>query len=445
MDSFEQVFEAVSAYCLERMSATSHKLFIQPLTPVSLSGDTAVLSISSDFLKNTIQEKFSPILEEGFAEVLGFPVTVQVISLQSMSSGADPAVPDPTTVLNGPRSYTFDTFVVGSGNRFAHAAAQAVAGNPAGAYNPLFIYGQSGLGKTHLLHAIKNELAVTRPNYKVEYVPCESFVNELIAAIGAGQNSGNSQAREDFRNRYRKLDVLLIDDVQFISGKEATQDEFFNTFNTLFNEGKQIVLTADRPPREIRSLAERLRSRFESGLLADLEPPEYETRVSILMKKASQMGFPLPNDVAQYIADNLTGNVRQLEGIINKLYAYRIMDNVPPTIANAQAAIKDVFHDGEKPLPVTVDKIIEEVSRTFNISVDDIKSSKRDEEIASARQIAMYCIREITGMTMEDIGKEFSDRNHSTVTHSIKKASERMASDQNLKYMVEDIIKNSKN
>ncbi len=435
MESFEQVFEAVSDYCATQMSATSHSLFIKQLKPVSMGGDTAVLSISSDFLRNTVQEKYSGMLEEGFSELLGFPVKVKIISRESMSAGADSPLKKPY-MMGGDRAFTFDTFVVGSGNRFAHAAAQAVAANPAGAYNPLFIYGGSGLGKTHLMMAIKNDLAVTRPEFKVEYVESERFTNELIEAIRNGTTN-------DFHNKYRSVDVLLVDDVQFIGGKESTQEEFFHTFNTLHKDGKQIVLTSDRSPKEIRSLTERLRTRFESGLMADILPPEYETRVSILKRKAEMLGYPLPDDVAQYIADNLKDNIRQLEGIVKKLYAYRLMDNVPPTVANAQAAIKDIMQE-QRPLPVTVDKVIEEVSRTFGVPVEDIRSKKRDEEIANARQVAMYCMREITSMTLEDIGEEFGGRNHSTVSHSLKKVSQQMQRDQSLREMVEDIVKNSR-
>ena len=439
MESFEQVFKAVLDYCSGgQISATSYDAFIKTLKPESITGDSVVLSAQNDFIGKIAKERFGSILEEAFLQVLGFEVRVDIVSRNALSAAANSPIKNPyiASGVTGDRSYTFDTFVVGSGNRFAHAAALAVASNPAGAYNPLFIYGGSGLGKTHLMMAIKNDLAKTRPQFNVKYISCEQFTNDLIEAIRLGTT-------EDFREKYRSIDVLLVDDIQFIGGKESTQEEFFHTFNTLYQDGKQIVLASDRPPKEIRSLTERLRTRFESGLLADIIPPEYETRVSILKRKAELLGYPLPDDVAQFIADNLKDNIRQLEGIVKKLYAYRLMDNVPPTVANAQAAIKDIMQE-QRPLPVTVDKIVEEVSRTFGISVEDIRSKKRDEEIANARQVAMYCMREVTSMTMEQIGAEFGGRNHSTVTHSIKKVSEQLKKDQNLKDMVEDIIKNSK-
>lgn len=436
MESLEQCFEAVSEFCKTKMSETSHNLFIKPLKPVSMTDDVIVLSVSSDWLKNTVQERYSSLLEEGFLKVLGFPVKVNLVSRESSGSEEKSPLSGGIT-FSGEGAYTFDNFIVGPGNRFAHAAALAVAKNPSGAYNPLFIYGGSGLGKTHLLFAIKNELSKTRPELAVLYIQSETFTNELISAIGQGNT-------ESFHKRYRTLDVLLVDDVQFIGGKESTQEEFFHTFNSLATAGKQIVLTSDRPPKEIKSLTDRLQTRFESGLIADITPPEYETRVSILKQKAEDLGYPLSDEVAQFIADNLKDNIRQLEGIVKKLYAYRLMDNSPPTIADAQAAIKDIMHE-ERPVPITIDKVIGEVSRTFGISESDIKSQKRDADIVQARQIAMYVIREITGITLEEIGDSFGGKDHATVTHSLKKVRQQLKTDQHMREMVDDIIQNSKN
>ena len=434
MDSLEQCFEYVSEYCKTKMSETSHNLFIRPLKPISMTSDIVTLSISSEWLKSTVEEKYVSLLEEGFETVLGFPVKVRLESNASLSQEAPLSQ---NLAVVGDSANTFENFIVGPGNRFAHAAAQAVASNPAGAYNPLFIYGGSGLGKTHLLFAIKNELAKTHPMMNVMYIQSETFTNELITAISQGNT-------EPFHNKYRSVDALLVDDVQFIGGKESTEEEFFHTFNALTTAGKQIVLTSDRPPKEIKSLTERLQTRFESGLLADIAPPEYETRVSILKRKAEELGYPISNEIAQYIADNIKDNIRQLEGIVKKLSALRIMENTPPTLSDVQGAIKDIMKE-ERPTSVTVEKIINEVSRTFDISVDDIKSQKRDAEIVNARQIAMYVTREVTGITYEAIGEKLGGKDHATVTHSIKKIKSMLESDSRMRDLIEDIIKNSKN
>ena len=333
--------------------------------------------------------------------------------------------------------YTFESFIVGGDNRFAHAAALAVANNPARAYNPLFIYGSSGLGKTHLLRAIKNKLALTRPELKVLYIDGETFTIELIAAIAAGNT-------EPFHDKYRTVDVLLVDDVQFIGGKESTQEEFFHTFNALFNDHKQIVLTSDRPPREIKSLEERLRTRFEWGLLADVQPPDVETRISIILRKAQVLGLNLSAEVAEYIASNVKNDIRQLEGAVKKLNAYYQMEGIVPSIGLAQNAIKDIMSE-QQPIPVTVEKIIGEVARTYSVQPEDIRSSKQSAAVSLPRQISMYIVREVTGMTMEKIGEEFGKRNHATVVYAINKIEKLMETDPRTRELVEDIIKNSKN
>ena len=436
MDSFEQCFSAVAALMKESVPDTTYNLFIQGIKPVSFAEGTAVLSVSSAFQKGIVEERYLNMLKDGFEQVLGFPVEVQIISREKLQDDEKNPLSTGGMYLSGEYAYTFDNFIVGSNNRFAHAAAQAVAANPSGAYNPLFIYGASGLGKTHLLIAIKNDIGHDHPEYNIVYVEGERFTNELIAAIGQGNT-------EQFHGKYRNADVLLVDDIQFIGGKERTQEEFFHTFNELYKSGKQIVLTSDRPPKEIKSLEERLRTRFEWGLIADIQPPDLETRISILHRKAEMLGFVLPDDVAEFIASRIKENIRKLEGAVKKINAYRQLNHEPPTIANAQDAIKDIQQE-HRPLPVTIEKIIEEVSRTFGISTDDIRSSKRDADITTARQVAMYIIREVTGMTMVDIGSEFTDRNHSTVTHSLKKISAQISTDSRLRETVEDIIKNAK-
>lgn len=436
MESFEQCYTAVSEQLRDNVAETTYNLFIRGIEPVSFVEGIATLSVSSDFQKGIVEERYVGMFEDGFLSIFGFPVEIKIISREAISSGADSPLSADNRPMFGEYSYTFDNYIVGSNNRFAHAAAQAVAANPSGAYNPLFIYGASGLGKTHLLMAIRNDIERARPGFNIVYVEGERFTNELIQAISQGDI-------RPFHSTYRSADVLLVDDIQFIGGKERTQEEFFHTFNELYKSGKQIVLTSDRPPKEIKSLEERLRTRFEWGLLADIQPPDLETRISILHRKANLLGLTIPDDVAEFIASRIKENIRQLEGTVKKLNAHRLIDGNQPTTLLAQESIQAILQE-HRPLPVTIEKIIEEVSRTFGVSTEDIKSSKRDAEITNARQIAMYVIREVTGMTMENIGAEFSDRNHATVTHSLKKIAGQVASDSRFQMIVDDIIKNAK-
>ena len=431
MESFEQVLKAVKEYCRATESETIYNLWLQGLEPVSYADGLATLSVSTDFIKNTVEDRYLSLIREGFRQVMGFDVEIDLMSRASV-----PATAYVANTRAPEEAYTFENFIVGQDNRFAHAAALAVAANPARAYNPLFIYGASGLGKTHLLHAIKNELAKAAPHLKVIYVGGEKFTNELIEAISAGNT-------KPFHDKYRSADVLLVDDVQFIGGKEATQEEFFHTFNALHNEQKQIVLTSDRPPKEIKSLEERLRTRFEWGLLADVQPPDVETRISILYRKARDLGLELSPEVADYVAGVLKSDIRQLEGAIKKLNAYFQMDGIPPSISLAQTAIRDIMSE-QQPVPITVEKIIGEVARTFSISPEDIRSSKQNAAVSAPRQIAMYVVRVVTGLTMDKIGLEFGGRNHATVVYATSKIEKQLESDTRLKGLVDDIIKNSK-
>ena len=336
---------------------------------------------------------------------------------------------------SGDYDYTFDTFIVGSSNKFAHAAALAVATHDTRNYNPLFIYGDSGLGKTHLLFAIMNEVKNRKPDALVVYVKGEQFTNELIAAIG-------HQATPEFREKYRKADYLLVDDIQFIAGRDSTQEEFFHTFNTLYESGKQIVLTSDRPPKEIKTLEDRLRTRFEMGLMADIQPADFETRIAIIQRKAELLHIDMPLEVEEYIANNLKSNIRQLEGAVKKIKANSLIyENKPITILMAQNSIRDILNDSQ-PVPVTIGKIITEVARTFNVSEQDIKSNKRAANISRARQVAMYVIKDITQMSMAAIGDEFGGRDHSTVVYAISQTEKAMKTDSRLRETIEDITKN---
>lgn len=430
MESIEQCFEAVLAYCKTKVVETTYNVFLKNITILSLKNGVATLCVGSRFQRDVVSERYIPVLKEGFEHALGFPVDVDVVTSE------DVAIPAENAVALGERTFTFDSFIVGSNNRFAYAAAQAVAQRPAQTNNPLFIYGSSGLGKTHLLLAIKNEIQKRFPGFKIAYVDGEEFTNELINAI---QHSNTAQ----FHENYRTVDVLLVDDIQFIAGKVQTQEEFFHTFEALYKAAKQIVLTSDRPPKEIQALEERMRSRFESGLLADISAPDFETKVAILKSKADALNFELPDEVAKYIANHIKSNIRQLEGTVKKLNAYRLMDGVSPSIGLAENAIKDILSE-QQPIPVTVNRIIEEVGRTYNISAEDLRSTKQDADISRARHIAMYIIREVTGLTLDKIGEEFSGRHYATVVYANKKVEDLIKKDHTVRLTIDDIIKNCK-
>ena len=434
MDSFNDVLAAAKEYCKERLVDATYNLYIDGLEAVRFeAGGKVTLAVRNDFICTIVRDRYTPLLKEALASVLGFDVEVElVVPAAEKQEAPAPAEPEPEP--DGRYDFTFENFIKGPSNQFAYAAAQAVASNPSGAYNPLFIYGQSGLGKTHLLTAIATEIKKNHPEFNIVYVDCETFTNELITAIQAGRT-------DEFRQTYRPADVLLVDDIQFIAGKESTQEEFFHTFNTLHGAGKQIVLASDRPAKEIKSLEERLRTRFEWGLTADIQPPDFETRVAIIRRKAELLNLHMPDDVAEFIANHLKSNIRQLEGAVKKLNAYYLLEGIQPAIGVAQNAIKDILNETQ-PVPVTIEKIISEVARTYNVSPAEIRGMRRTANISSARQTAIYVVREITGMSMEDIGREFSGRDHSTIVYSLKAMEQNLENDRRLKETVEDIIKN---
>lgn len=444
MNSFNDVFAAVKLHCKEKLADATYNLFMKDIEPVSFDGTKAVLLFQSEFKKNTVAERYTGLLKEGFLKVLGFDVDIEFrceeqqpqMPVFEEKKPLPSAVPPPPPPGNGNYAYTFENFIVGSTNKFAHAAALAVASNPSHSYNPLFIHGDSGLGKTHLLNAIRYEVAKNHPDFHIVYVDGEAFTNEIISAI-------RDSSTVEFHEKYRAADLLLVDDIQFIAGKESTQEEFFHTFNTLYNSNKQIVLASDRPPKEIKSLEDRLRTRFESGLIADIQPPDFETRVAIIRRKAALLGLDIPDDVAEFIANHLKNNIRQLEGTVKKLNAYRLLEGVQPVIGVAQTAIRDILSETQ-PIPVTVDKIIDEVARTFSVSSESIMGRKRTANISTARKVSMYVIREITGMSTLEIGKRFGGRDHSTVVYSISDVENDMKKDSRLREMIEDIIKNSR-
>ena len=433
MDSFKEAWGIICEYCRQNLTEVAYKTWISKIEPVRLdfSEGKAILMVPAEFHRQTLTRGYMQLLNDAFASVFGegiqicFTVPDEIVTREPEQNDIS---------VDADYEFTFSSFIVGSSNKFAHAASLAVATNPGGSYNPLFIYGNSGLGKTHLLYAIRNEIHRTNPEKIIQYVKGDDFTNELIEAIRLNSAS-------DFRNKYRKSDVLLVDDIQFIGGKESTQEEFFHTFNSLYEAKSQIVLTSDRPPKEIKTLEDRLKSRFESGLIADIQPPDFETRIAIIKRKAELLEMNLPDDIVEYIATRLKTNIRQLEGVVKKLKAQSQLYGEKVTINVAQKTISDILNNDQPP-PLTVEKIIDEVARTFGITSDDIRSSKRNSNISNARQIAIYAVRKITDLSMNLIGEEFGNRDHSTIVYAIKQIEKNMTKDPKLKATVEDIIKN---
>lgn len=433
MESFTEVWNLVCEYCKNKITEIAFSTWISRIEPVTLdfTDGIAVLRVPNELHRQTVLHYYNAILEEAFRQIFSREIQIRVCvpgELESDAKKEEPAENEDNY------EFTFDTYIVGPSNKFAHAASMAVASKPASLYNPLFIYGNSGLGKTHLLYAIRNEIGNTNPAMKIVYIKGDEFTNELIEAIRRGTTG-------EFHQRYRKADVLLVDDIQFIAGKDSTQEEFFHTFNTLYEAKKQIVLTSDRPPKDIATLEERLLTRFEWGLTADIQPPDFETRIAIIKRKAELLKIDLPDNVVEYIANRLKNNIRQLEGAVKKMKAYSLLNGETMSIQTAQAAISDIINN-DKPTPFTVEKIIDEVARTFGTNGDDIRSSKRSANISSARQMAMYIVREITQMPMTSIGKEFGGRDHSTVVYAIQQVEKNIARNTKTKATVEDIIKN---
>ena len=433
MEPFTEVWNLVCEYCKSKITEIAYSTWISRIEPVTLdfNDGIAVLKVPNELHRQTILHYYSAILEEAFRQIFSQEIQIRVCIPGELESDAKKEEPEENS---DNYEFTFDTYIVGPSNKFAHAASMAVASKPASLYNPLFIYGNSGLGKTHLLYAIRHQISTTNPGMKIVYIKGDEFTNELIEAIRRGTTG-------EFHQRYRKADVLLVDDIQFIAGKDSTQEEFFHTFNTLYEAKKQIVLTSDRPPKDIATLEERLLTRFEWGLTADIQPPDFETRIAIIKRKAELMSISLPDNVVEYIANRLKNNIRQLEGAVKKMKAYSLLNGEPMNIQTAQAAISDIINN-DQPTPLTVEKIIDEVARTFGTTAEDIRSSKRSANISSARQMAMYVVREITQMPMTSIGKEFSGRDHSTVVYAIQQVEKNIKKNAKTKATAEDIIKN---
>ncbi|MGL5085664.1 MAG: chromosomal replication initiator protein DnaA [Clostridium sp.] len=431
------------------MSEVSFNTWIKSCEPISISSNTIQISVPNSFTQDILEKRYKDLVVNSIEAACSKLYKVEFFIASDLQEIEDKnkeleelklskrnntsvAVNDEMSSTLNPK-YTFASFVIGNSNRFAHAASLAVAESPAKAYNPLFIYGGVGLGKTHLMHAIGHYILQNNPNAKVVYVSSEKFTNELINAIKDDKN-------EEFRNKYRNIDVLLIDDIQFIGGKERTQEEFFHTFNTLHEANKQIILSSDRPPKEIPTLEARLRSRFEWGLIADTQAPDFETRMAILKKKADVENLNVPNEVMVYIATKIKSNIRELEGGLIRIVAYSSLTNRNITVDLATEALKDIISNKQNK-NVTIDVIQDVVANYFNLRVEDLKSQRRTRNISYPRQIAMYLSRKITDMSLPKIGEEFGGRDHTTVIHAYEKISDGLKTDESLQNTVNDITK----
>lgn len=432
IESLNDVWDSVCANLRKEMSATSFETWITQLSLKSIKEKDVILFVKTDFQREVILENYFKQIEKAFFEVLGFSVQIAIQTENDIKISPFSQM----TMRNNSYEYTFDTFIVGSSNEFAHAMAVAVAEKPLNnVFNPLFLYGNSGLGKTHLLYAIKERINTLYPEKNVIMVTAETFFNEFYASLP--QNNNNP---EQFRNKYRNADVLLVDDIQFMGGKDQMQVQFVNTFNHLRDSQKQIVITSDRPPRDIASLDDRIKNRFESGVLAQIDMPEFETRARIIERKAEALEFDLREDLRYYLANQLHSDIRQLEGVVKKLHAYAVL-NLPINRAAVLNAIKEITIENQPQL-ASFDNIMSEVSRTYGVDVEDLKSDKRDAKISFARQVCMFVMRQITGKSYEVIGEELGGKHYSTVLYACKNISKIMDKNLKEKATIDTIIKN---
>ncbi|MCE4051978.1 MULTISPECIES: chromosomal replication initiator protein DnaA [Bacillaceae] len=440
MENIADLWNKALSNIEKKISKPSFDTWLKATKAHALQGDSLIITAPNEFARDWLEERYSQLISDILEEITGEELGVKFIIPQNqkeeefdlqISSKQKKKEEETTeqTILNS--KYTFDTFVIGSGNRFAHAASLAVAEAPAKAYNPLFIYGGVGLGKTHLMHAIGHYVLDHNPSAKVVYLSSEKFTNEFINSIRDNKGA-------EFRDKYRNVDVLLIDDIQFLAGKESTQEEFFHTFNTLHEESKQIIISSDRPPKEIPTLEDRLRSRFEWGLITDITPPDLETRIAILRKKAKADGLDIPNEVMLYIANQIDSNIRELEGALIRVVAYSSLINKDINADLAAEALKDIV-PSSKPRVITIHDIQKVVGEHFSVKLEDFKAKKRTKSIAFPRQIAMYLSRELTDFSLPKIGEEFGGRDHTTVIHAHEKISKLLVSDSLLQKQLKEI------
>ncbi|TCP22152.1 chromosomal replication initiator protein DnaA [Scopulibacillus darangshiensis] len=450
MENIHDLWNQALAHIQKKLSKPSFETWLKATTAHSLEDNTIIITAPNEFARDWLESRYSSLISDTIKDLTGSELDVKFIIPQNITEdeqfninqlkkksdrkNGNQAEETKKSMLNSKN--TFDTFVIGAGNRFAHAASLAVAEAPAKAYNPLFIYGGVGLGKTHLMHAIGHYVMEHNADAKVVYLSSEKFTNEFINSIR--DNKG-----VEFRNKYRNVDVLLIDDIQFIAGKESTQEEFFHTFNTLHEESKQIVISSDRPPKEIPTLEDRLRSRFEWGLITDITPPDLETRIAILRKKAKADGLDMPNEVMLYIANQIDTNIRELEGALIRVVAYSSLINQDINVDLAAEALKDII-PSSKPKVITIKDIQMVIGEEYNVKLEDFAAKKRTKSIAFPRQIAMYLSRELTDYSLPKIGEEFGGRDHTTVIHAHEKISKLLSSDRELQKSIQDITEQLK-
>ncbi len=427
------LWETVLPLLKEELTPTAVNTWCNNVTPVALEVNRFVITTPADFKADLIRNRYLPTLKKALFELFAADMDVVVLGPEEFKKyNANNSSPN-QNVLMGSEEYTFDRFVVGSSNRFAYNAAEAVAHAPGKSYNPLFLYGDSGLGKTHLLYAIYHTIRDQHPDYQLTYVKGDEFTNELTTAIG-------NKSTDAFRQKYRDKDLLLVDDIQFIAGKDSTQEEFFNTFNNLYEAGKQIVLTSDRPPSDMPKLEDRLRTRFECGLMVDIQPPDYETRCAIIRNKAVLLGLTMPNDIIEYIAQNITANVRALEGTINRLMAYRDLMGNEVNDENASRAIRELIRSKDEFAP-SPDLIVEMTAKYYDIDYKQLMGSSRKANVVLARQVSMYIMRTMTGQSLPEIGKYFG-QHHTTVMHSVEKIEQMQQENRELSHAIKDIKAN---
>ena len=431
MNPAAEVWEKVKALMGAEMTTTTLDTWFDDTQAVALEESRLVLYSPTQFKRDIIASRYVLPIQNALHELFSTDFQVTVLT-EGELDGRNKS--KPSVFLPGTEEYTFDRFVVGSSNKFAHAAARKAAENPGLSYNPLFIYGESGLGKTHLLYSIAHAIHADHPDYKIIYVKGDSFTNELIAAIREGRT-------QEFRDKYRMADVFLMDDVQFIAGRDSTQEEMFHTFNTLYELKKQIAFTSDRPPKEMLRLEDRLKTRFEWGLLADIIPPDYETRTAIIKSKAIRMGMELPDYIIQLIAETITANVRQIEGTVNKIMAFQDLNGDKVDKNTVIRAVKDIFKEKSDILP-TADVIIQEVCNFYNLEPSLLRGQGRSKDISLARQIAMYQIRRMTNLSLKEIGAEFGGRDHSTVLNALNRIEDLVKTDPEKAEIIKDITTN---
>jgi chromosomal replication initiator protein len=461
LDEIKEIWSMVLDKMRQKFSSTAVNLWFGDAQIVSFANNTLTINVASEFKMQIIKEKYASQIEDIFEEFMGFRIPIQVVAnsspvnvdkiktqistpsedlLPDRSNGNDRDQNDRQPVLGSTMptvnfEYTFDNFIVGSSNKFAHAACIAVADRPAQDYNPLFIYGPSGLGKTHLLYAVTNEIKLKNPSANIIYIKGEDFTNQMIESLA-------KKSMSKFRDKYRTCDVLLIDDIQFIAGKESTQEEFFHTFNALYEEGKQIILTSDRPPKDIKTLEDRLKTRFEWGLIADIQPPDLELRIAIFKNKSSQAGISVSDDIITYLAENLRTHIRQIEGAVKKLVAIKFLSGNEITMDTAKNFISELL-GGAEPINVTVDKIFAAIEKKYDVDKSELTGKSRVQNVAQARHVAIYLIRTITEMSLPNIGKLFN-RDHSTVISSIDSIEKKIASSPAMEIEINELIKEIK-